>query len=142
VINSRKIEDLLPVVQPMVRAFLSRCEAEGIDLLVTSTYRDHESQAALYAQGRTTNGARVTNAKPGQSWHNWKCALDVVPLRNGKPVWGTTLAPDKALWERVIAIGEACGLESLARSSFPEMAHFQYRGGLTIADMMAGKVIE
>lgn len=141
-INSRSLLELHPVVQAKAHAFLARCAEEGLDILVTSTFRDNESQAALYAQGRTTPGKRVTNAKAGESFHNWRCALDVVPLRNGKPVWGTTAAPDKALWERVIEIGESCGLESLARSSFPEMAHFQFRGGLTLADFQAGKTLD
>ena len=86
-INSRKLEDLHPKVKPMVEAFIQKCADNGIDLLVTSTYRDHESQNALYAQGRTTPGKKVTNAKGGQSWHNWRVAVDIVPLRNGKPVW-------------------------------------------------------
>ena len=66
-INSRKIEDLLHVVQEKVRKFKALCEENDIDLLITSTYRDHESQNALYAQGRTAPGKRVTNAKGGQS---------------------------------------------------------------------------
>jgi peptidoglycan L-alanyl-D-glutamate endopeptidase CwlK len=88
-LNSRKIEDLHPQVQKLCKEFLAQCEAEGIEVLITSTYRDHESQAELYAQGRTKSGPVVTNAKPGQSWHNWRVAFDIVPLRHGKPVWGT-----------------------------------------------------
>jgi peptidoglycan LD-endopeptidase CwlK len=56
-INSRKIDDLLPVVQEKVRKFKALCEENDIDLLITSTYRDHESQDALYAQGRTASQA-------------------------------------------------------------------------------------
>jgi len=86
-INSRKIDDLLPVVQEKVNKFIELCHNNDIDLLVTSTYRDNESQNALYAQGRTAPGKKVTNAKAGESWHNYRCAVDVVPLRSGKPVW-------------------------------------------------------
>ena len=81
--NSRSLDDLLPPVRSRAQAFLAACKQEGIDILVTSTYRDLESQAALYAQGRTAPGKRVTNAKPGQSYHNWRVAFDVVPLRDG-----------------------------------------------------------
>lgn len=141
-INSRKIEDLLPVVQEKAKAFLAKCEAEGIDILVTSTYRDLESQAALYAQGRTTPGKKVTNAKPGTSYHNWQCAFDIVPLRHGKAVWSTKPGPDLDLWNKVGEIGESCGLEWAARwRSFPEFAHFQFTNGLTIKDLQAGKKI-
>ena len=87
-INSRDLNELLPAVKGRVDDFLEACKGSGIDLLVTSTYRDIESQDALYAQGRTTDGRIVTNAKGGDSFHNYRCAVDVVPLRNGKPVWG------------------------------------------------------
>ena len=75
-INSRSLSDLNPKVAAMCSEFINRCKAEGIDVLITSTYRDAESQNALYAQGRTTPGKKVTNAKGGQSFHNWKVAFD------------------------------------------------------------------
>jgi len=106
-INSRDIKELLPPVRKRVEAFLNAAKAAGIDLLVTSTYRDHASQAALYAQGRTAPGKIVTNAKPGQSFHNHRCAIDVVPIRNGKPVWD---AKDP-IWQEVGKLGKAAGLE-------------------------------
>lgn len=140
-INSRKIADLHPRVAAMATRFLTECENRGIDLLVTSTYRDAESQEALYAQGRTVPGKIVTKARAGQSWHNWRVAFDIVPLRAGKPVWGTS-GPDGKLWETVGSIGESCGLEWAGRwKTFKEYAHFQYTGGLTLADFKAGKTL-
>lgn len=140
-INSRDIAALHPTVAAKARAFLEACTAQGIDILVTSTYRDHASQNALYAQGRTIKGRKVTNAKGGQSFHNWRVAFDVVPLRLGKPVWGTTGADGK-LWQKIGAIGEGVGLEWAGRwKSFPEMAHFQFTDGLTLANFQAGKTL-
>jgi peptidoglycan L-alanyl-D-glutamate endopeptidase CwlK len=140
-INSRNLIDLHPVVREKAQAFIEKARLQGIDLLVTSTYRDNESQAALYAQGRTKPGLIVTNAKPGQSWHNWRCAFDVVPLRNGKPVWGTS-GPDGDLWRKIGELGESVGLEWAGRwtGKLREMAHFQYTGGLTLAQLQSGKV--
>lgn len=43
---------------------------------VTQGYRSIEDQDRLYAQGRTTPGAIVTNAMGGQSWHNYGFAVD------------------------------------------------------------------
>lgn len=141
-INSRNIDDLHPKVAAMCRAFLEECKKQGIDIIVTSTYRDHASQDALYAQGRSLPGRVVTNARGGQSWHNWRLAFDVVPLRAGKPVWGSTGA-DLELWKRVGAIGEKVGLEWAGRwVRFRELAHFQYTGGLTLADLNNGKTID
>lgn len=137
-INSRKIDDLLPVVQGKVLAFIKLCQENDIDILITSTYRDNESQDALYAQGRTAPGKKVTNAKAGQSWHNYRCAIDVVPIRNGKPVWD---AKDP-IWQKVGELGEEAGLEWAGRwKTFKEMAHFQYTGGKTLAQLQLGEKI-
>ena len=70
--SSRRLEDLHLLMRPLVDAFLAACAREGIDILVTCTYRSDEEQARLYAQGRTKPGLKVTNAKPGQSMHNFR----------------------------------------------------------------------
>lgn len=140
-INSRDIDMLHPKVAAMCRKHIGLCADRGIDLLITSTYRDAESQNALYEQGRTTPGHIVTNAKAGQSFHNFHCAYDVVPIRNGKPVWGTT-GEDGKLWDQVGSLGKQAGLEWAGEwSTFRELAHFQYTGGLGLADLRAGKPI-
>lgn len=137
-INSRKLEDLLPQVRTRVEAFLKAADDAGIDLLVTSTYRDNASQDALYAQGRTAPGRIVTNAKAGQSYHNFRCAVDVVPLRNGKPVWDTK----DPVWQTVGRLGKAAGLEWAGDwKRFKEFPHFQYTGGLTLAQLQQGAKI-
>jgi peptidoglycan L-alanyl-D-glutamate endopeptidase CwlK len=139
---SRRLEDLDSAVQWRAHALVKAAKDAGLDLLITSTYRSKEEQAALYAQGRTKPGAIVTNARPGDSYHNWRCAFDVVPLRNGKPVWSTS-GPDGDLWRKIGEMGEAVGLEWAGRwtGKLREMAHFQYTGGLTLADFKAGKGI-
>ena len=140
-INSRSLDDLNPIVADKARDFIARCKAEGIDVLVTSTYRDNESQNALFAQGRTAPGKIVTNARAGQSFHNFRVAFDVVPLRNGKPVWGTA-NEDAVLWKKLGAIGKSCGLEWAGEwRTFKEFPHFQFTNGLTLADFRAGKTI-
>lgn len=136
-INSRNINDLHPKVTARVSEFINRCKAKGIDVLITSTYRDAESQNALYAQGRTAPGKKVTNAKGGQSFHNWKCAFDFVPLVNGKAMWN-----DVALFTQCGEIAESVGLEWAGRwKTFKELAHCQYTGGLTLKDFQEGKTI-
>jgi peptidoglycan L-alanyl-D-glutamate endopeptidase CwlK len=128
----------LPLVKERAEKFLEDCRHQGIDLLVTSTYRDAESQNLLYAQGRTSGGRIVTRAKGGESFHNYRCALDVVPLVNGKPDWDGT----HDIWGRVGAIGKANGLDWAGDwKSFRELAHFQYTGGITLSDLKQGKQI-
>lgn len=141
-INSRKLEDLHPKVRSMAIELEKRVEAElGVDLIFTSTYRDNDSQNELYAQGRTKPGKKVTNAKGGQSYHNYRIAFDVVPVRHGKPVWGTS-GEDGELWKRIGAIGVSIGLEWAGNwKTFKEFPHFQYTGGLTLAQLQKGEQI-
>ena len=137
-INSRNLDDLLPNVKTRVESFIKACQIAGIDILVTSTFRDNASQDALYAQGRTTAGKIVTNARGGDSFHNHRCAVDIVPVVNGKPDWDGS----HPVWAQIGAIGQECGLEWAGSwKTFKELAHFQYTGGLTIAELKEGKVI-
>jgi peptidoglycan L-alanyl-D-glutamate endopeptidase CwlK len=137
-ISSRSLDDLLPAAKERVEKFLNSAKAAGIDLLITSTYRDNESQNALYAQGRTTPGKKVTNAKAGQSWHNYRCAVDVVPVVAGKPRWDVK----DEVWQQVGALGKAAGLEWAGDwKKFKEYPHFQYTGGLTLAQLQSGAKI-
>ena len=134
-INSRDLKELNPKVRERVERWLNACKKEGIDVLVTSTYRDAASQNALYAQGRTKPGKIVTNAKAGDSWHNWRCAVDFVPIVNGKAAWN-----DTALFTKCGELAEKQGLEWAGRwKRFKELAHVQYTAGLTLSDFKAGK---
>ena len=136
-INSRNLADLLPVVAAKASAFVDACRAAGIVVLVTSTYRDNECQTDLYAQGRTKPGKIVTRAKAGQSWHNWRCAFDFVPMAGGVPQWS-----DTAAFTRCGIIAESLGLEWAGRwQSMRELAHCQYTGGLSLTDLQAGKKV-
>lgn len=131
-INSRSINDLIPPVKARAEAFLERLEAAGIEIIVTSTYRDIEAQDRLYAQGRMLPGQIVTWVKGGDSWHNWRRAFDIVPLRNGKPVWSVR-GLDKELWMRVGELGESVGLEWGGRwARHPDYPHFQDKCGRTL----------
>src|SRR5574343_602378 len=141
-INSRSLDELHPYVKQLAEELIAKCDEEDIDLLITSTYRDRESQAVLYAQGRTTPGNKVTNARPGQSFHNYRCAFDVVPLVHGKAVWDTT-GPSAQLWKSIGEAGKSVGLEWAGDwATFKEYPHFQYTGGLKLADFQAGKTLD
>jgi peptidoglycan LD-endopeptidase CwlK len=129
-ISSRSLADLHPAVAEKAKKLIALCKAEGIDLLVTSTYRSMDEQADLYAQGRTKPGKKVTNAKPGASLHNHALAFDVVPLVSGKPVWNNTL------WPRIGSLGESLGLTWGGRfQTFKDFPHFQFTAGLTLAEI-------
>lgn len=131
-----KLDQLKSIVKSKAEALIARCRDQGINLIVTSTYRSNDEQNALYAQGRTTPGPIVTNAKAGQSFHNWRVAFDVVQTVNGVPNWNCD-------WSRIGSIGESCGLEWGGRwTSFSDKPHFQYTAGYTLTDFQNGKIDE
>lgn len=137
-INSRSLEYLLPIVRIRAEYHIKACALERIDIIITSTYRDKESQFVLYEQGRTKPGKIVTNAPPGYSYHNWQCAYDIVPVVMGKAIWS-----DDALFDEIGEIGEACGLEWAGRwKKNNEKCHFQYTNGRSIKELMNGKKID
>lgn len=137
-INSRNIDDLHPHVAKLCRDFIAACAEAGIDVIPTSTYRDRESQNALYAEGRTAPGSKKTNARGGQSFHNYRLAFDWVPIAGGKARYD-----DAVTIKRCGVIAESVGLEWAGRwTSFKELVHCQFTGGLTLADLQAGKQIE
>lgn len=118
---SRDLNLLHPDIKPKLDAFLYKCSAEGIDVLVTCTYRSNDEQNELYKQGRTKPGPVVTWAHGGESKHNFEVAgqpaskaFDMVPMRSGKPVWGT-IGIDGELWHKVGEIAESCGLQWAGR---------------------------
>src|ERR1043165_556102 len=74
------------------------CRLTGIvGCRFTQTLRTFEEQNALYAQGRTKPGQIVTNAKGGQSYHNYGLAIDFALLidKNGDG------KPDEVSWDRL-----------------------------------------
>lgn len=124
---SRKLEDLIPVVGSRALWLQNRAAVSGHPLLITQTLRTYAEQDALYAQGRTAPGARVTNARGGESWHNFGRAFDVAFVVGGAVTWDGP-------WEMIGAMGEACGLEWGGRWAHPDRPHFQLTEGLTLAE--------
>ncbi len=96
--------DLSADLLPKAIDFLTKCKTAGYDLKITEGYRSMDRQAALYAQGRTAAGKIVTNAKPGQSKHNFRKAFDF--CFNGK----TPYPADDKKWKAIADIGVSCGL--------------------------------
>lgn len=128
---------LLPKVQTMADKFLAGCKLSGYNVVITSTYRNEVEQNELYAKGRTSPGNVVTNAKFGDSLHNWKVAIDFAPVdKNGNIPWG-----DKLLFSKIGEIGESCGFEWGGRwETFLDMPHLQFTAGYSLQDFKEGKV--
>ena len=105
--------------------FLPTAKAVGYDLRITAGFRSLAEQKAIYDQGRTENGDIVSEAPPGHSLHNYGYAVDVADETAGY----------KLDWQKLVRIGAYCGLESGGDGDLP---HFEYRGGLTTDQFLAG----
>lgn len=83
--NRKELERLHPKVARKLNKILQKAEQSDLEILITDGYRTNAEQNKLYAQGRTRSGKIVTNAKGGQSLHNYGLAVDIVPvLSNGQ----------------------------------------------------------
>lgn len=117
-----------PDLVKLCYAFLMQCSKQGIKLKITQTYRSVKEQDALYAQGRTAPGPKITNARGGQSPHNTTLngqpaasAFDIVCLdANGKPDWNS---PN---FSKAGSVGRSVGLTWGGDfKSIKDMPHFE-----------------
>ena len=125
--NEELISQLHPSIQSKARKFIDLAKQNGFDLRITSGYRSIEEQNRLYAQGRTAPGNIVTNARGGDSFHNFGLAFDVVDKVKGYNID----------WAGLEKIGNEAGLEHGDRG-YTDLPHFQYRGGLTLEQVQKG----
>lgn len=107
---------------------------------ITSTLRTWKEQEELYAQGRTKPGPKVTNAKAGDSIHNFGLAADVVLIINGKTVsWDTKKDWDKdkqSDWMEVVTYVKSKGWKWGGDwISFKDMPHFEKTFGHTVKQL-------
>ena len=154
---SRNLNRLVDEVKEKALLVQEACkEAAGFDLLIYCTLRPLEEQAVLYRQSRSRKqidakitsyrrrgfgfiadilqnvgpcyGKHVTNAGPGESWHNFAEAWDAVPLIGGKPAWNYLEA--REYWD---AYGEAVRQVGMNWAgdwiTFREYPHAQLRPG-------------
>ena len=120
--SEKHIATLLPEVRPMARALVQKAAGMGIRIKVLSGFRTYDEQAALYAQGRTTPGKVVTNARPGYSNHNFGIAFDIGVFE------GSTYLPESPKYNAVGALGMDIGLEwGGSWKSIVDAPHFQLR---------------
>ena len=83
-ISLTRINTLHPKIRKEVLELYTKANnlelGKGVRLRFSYTTRTNEEQNKLYSQGRTTKGIKVTNAKGGQSIHNYSLAFDIVIL--------------------------------------------------------------
>lgn len=90
----RDLEKLSPEMRVKAYLFCQKCLLRGVDVLIYETWRSQDRQDALWAQGRTVPGRKVTwtkTSKHGRVDPVTKApasdAFDAVPRIKGVPDW-------------------------------------------------------
>lgn len=114
------------------------------------TLRTFAEQDALYTQGRTKPGPKVTNAKAGLSYHNYGLALDIVLLidKDGNGTyesasWDTKTDFDKdgkSDWMEIVTIFKQWGwIWGGDWKGFTDLPHFEKSFGKSVRELLAIK---
>lgn len=127
-ISNERIELVHVKLASIVRQMDTALVLQGITFRVVQGLRTMASQAAIYAQGRTTPGEVVTNAQPGYSWHNYGTAVDLIPGLRGTTTWEPNWDWKHPDFQTMIRCGIGLGLVSGSTWHEPDHPHFQLAG--------------
>ncbi|WP_342553555.1 M15 family metallopeptidase [Paenibacillus sp. FSL R7-0652] len=138
------ITGLHPVVAENEGILVRMAARRGIEVVITHGYRSVEDQDALFAQGRSSSGRIVTNARGGESYHNYGLAIDfALRTPKGEIVWDMERDDNgngKADWLEVVDLAKELGFTWGGDwANFPDYPHLQMDFGLSIRDLKRGK---
>ena len=134
-ITDKNISGLHPTIKDDVEHCINNLSNIGIGVRVTFGFRTFAEQDKLYAQGRTEQGVIVTNAKGGDSIHNYGLAVDCVEI---SPVYGYNPNYPDSRWNDIAKVFKSKGFEWGGDwQKFPDKPHFQKTFGLTLKQLKA-----
>lgn len=134
-ISLQRIETLHPVIRKEAQEILRDCTLALSGRAyprITQALRTFKEQDALYQQGRTKPGKKVTNAKAGQSIHNYGLAVDICLIIDNKIAsWDTAKDWDNdriADWYECVKIFAKYGWNwGGSWLKFRDLPHFEKR---------------
>ena len=135
-VTQERIAKLHPLVREEVTKIVNECNDNltgRAKVRIAQGLRTLEEQQQLYNQGRITSGKKVTNAKPGQSIHNYGLAVDIVLIIDGKTAsWDTAKDWDNdkvADWYECVKIFAKYGWDWGGNwKTFKDLPHFEKKG--------------
>lgn len=123
--RARFRKDLHPLYLPIYDGL---CSVLGPEWQPYFGYRGFGLQDHIYAQGRSIPGPIVTQAKGGESAHNYGCASDwTLWTPEGEPLW---LPPEYSRWKELGNAAEKVHGDWGGLFAHPDCPHVQL--GLTI----------
>ncbi|MBE8727991.1 M15 family metallopeptidase [Flavobacterium hungaricum] len=135
-VTAQRIDELHPSVRDEVTIIINECNevlTGRAQVRITQGLRTFVEQDALYAQGRTKPGKIVTNAKGGQSIHNYAFAVDIALIIDQKTAsWDVKADWDgdkKADWMECVEVFKKHGWNWGGDwKTFKDMPHFEKKG--------------
>lgn len=126
------LDFLYPPFLEMALELVARCARRGPMYFATRGFATYDEQMKLWLQGRTLAGKIVTNAKGGQSAHNFGIALDFT--HDNSPAPG--LQPDwnPAHYQVLIDEAQKAGLQSGA--VYNDRPHVSWPGFVSAHDLL------
>lgn len=136
--------ELHPVVRERSNQLIQQAADKGIVMVITDEFRSVEDQDQLYEQGRTVAGNIVTNARGGESFHNFGLAIDfAIKTPSENVIWDMQYDGNqngKSDWDEVVEMAKGLGFEWGGDwAQFKDYPHLQMNFGLTLADLQNGK---
>lgn len=145
--SNEVIKKLHPKLRDKVSSFINELSGIGIKYRVYSGFRSFDEQAALYGKGRTVleltsvgvdskyakpTETKVTNAKPGTSYHNYGLAIDGVEVKDSKALW---ISPNEA---KIVTVATKYGLFWGGNfSTLKDKPHFEDKQYGSVAQLLA-----
>lgn len=138
-ITLERIGKLHPTVRTEISKIIEECNnalTSNAKVRITQGLRTFKEQNDLYSLGRTKAGRKVTNAKGGQSIHNYGLAVDICLLIDGKTVsWDTVKDWDNdkvADWYECVKIFAKYGWDWGGNwKTFKDLPHFEKKNLMT-----------
>lgn len=132
-ITQQRIEKLHPIVRSEIKKIIEECDKAltgGARVRITQGLRSFKEQDDLYSLGRTKPGKKVSNAKAGQSIHNYGFAVDICLIIDGKVAsWDTAKDWDNdkvADWYECVKIFAKYGWDWGGNwKTFKDLPHFE-----------------
>lgn len=113
----RDISELTVNAQKACNLFLDECERQGLNVLITETYRSQARQNYLYEQGRTRAGNKVTWTK--NSRHTSRRAWDICKNVKGQEY------SDNSFFKKCGEIAKNLNIIWGGDWDTPDMPHFE-----------------
>lgn len=122
--SEEHLSQVHPELGRRIRQLADECEKAGFPILVTCGVRSYADQDALYSHGRAEPGRIVTNAKGGESAHQFGYAADIVPGKEPAPEFTPDWDAASPEWKEVLTLARSCGLAEGAQwRTFPDRPH-------------------